>query len=230
MSGTIERVEAEQDNEQDPDGPRWRRRSDARPGEIVRAALDVFAEKGFAAARMEEIARRAGVTKGTVYLYFPSKDDLFRAVVHETIVPAVESGERLVAGFEGSAAELIRELVTAWWQRHGGTAQACLGKLVAAEAANFPALARFYMDEVVLRSRALLEGAIRRGIERGEFRPVPVTDAARLAIAPLVHAASYSRSLLQFDTQPMELGAYVELHTEIFLRGIAKGPETDRDA
>ncbi len=229
MSSTLEQAE-EQENEQDQEGPRWRRRSDARPGEILQAALDVFGDRGFTAARMEEIARRAGVTKGTVYLYFPSKDDLFRAMVHETIVPAVESGERLVAGFEGSAADLIRALVTAWWERHGNTPQACLAKLVAAEAINFPALARFYMDEVILRSRALFESAIRRGIERGEFREVPVTDTARLAVAPLVHAASYSRSLLQYDTHPMELREYVRLHTEIFLRGIARDPETVRDA
>jgi len=216
--------------EDESEEPRWRRRSDARPGEILQAALDVFAEKGFAAAKMEEIGRRAGVTKGTVYLYFPSKDDLFRAMVHETVVPAVEMGERLVAGHQGSGADLVRELIDAWWKRHADTRLACLAKLLTAESANFPVLAQFYMDKVVLRGRALFETAIRRGIERGEFRPVPVTDAARLAIAPLVHAAAYSRSLLPFDSRPLEMGAYAKLHTEIFLRGIAREPENTTDA
>lgn len=225
MSDTTVALDAREQEEGEGEGPRWRRRSDARPGEILQAALDVFAEKGFAAARMEEIGRRAGVTKGTVYLYFPSKEDLFRAMVHETMVPAVEMGERLVAAHQGSGADLVRELIQAWWKRHSDTRLGCLAKLLTGESANFPALARFYMDEVILRSRALLEAAIRRGIERGEFRPVPVTDAARLAIAPLVHAATYSSSLLPFDPQPLEMGVYLRLHTETFLRGIARDPE-----
>src|SRR3954462_1610964 len=97
--------------DEEGDAPRWRRRSEARPGEIVHAALDVFVEKGFAAARMDEIARRAGVTKGTVYLYFPSKEDLFRAVVEDLMGPNLETGERLVADFVGPTPQLLRELV-----------------------------------------------------------------------------------------------------------------------
>src|SRR5215218_10567990 len=92
------------------DGPRWRRRSEARPGEIVTAALDLFVEKGFASTRMDEIAKRAGVTKGTVYLYFPSKDDLFRAVVEEMMGPDLDVAERMVADFTGPTRELVAEL------------------------------------------------------------------------------------------------------------------------
>src|SRR5690242_10352198 len=91
--------------------PRWRRRKDARPEEIVAAALEVFGERGFAAARLEEVARRAGVTKGTVYLYFDGKEALFKAVVRQTIVPAIAQGEALASSFAGSARALLAQLM-----------------------------------------------------------------------------------------------------------------------
>src|SRR5882672_2570528 len=101
--------------------PRWKRRKDARPGEIVAAALEVFVERGFAATKLADVARRAGVTKGTVYLYFESKEALFKAVVRETIVPIFARGEQLVAEYRGSAANLFGELVRKWWELIGET-------------------------------------------------------------------------------------------------------------
>jgi AcrR family transcriptional regulator len=216
------------DDEQD--APRWRRRSEARPGEIVQAALDLFVEKGFSSTKMDEIAKRAGVTKGTVYLYFPSKDDLFRAVVEEMMGPNLEMGERLVAEFTGPTAELIAELIRAWWRVGGGSRIACLSKLLTGEASNFPALAQYYMDQVVVRTRRIFEAALRRGVERGELRDVPLNDAARLAIAPLVHASIYQRSLLPFDPDGWDMERYLELHIDLFLRGLAKVPEIKTNA
>jgi TetR/AcrR family transcriptional regulator len=212
------------------DAPRWRRRSEARPGEIVQAALDLFVEKGFSSTKMDEIAQRAGVTKGTVYLYFPSKDDLFRAVVEEMMGSNLESAERLVAEHTGSSRELIAELIRAWWRVGGGTRVACLSKLITGEASNFPTLAQYYMDHVVLRARHIFEAALRRGMERGELRDVPLTATARLAIAPLVHASIYQRSLLPFDPDGWDMERYLELHIELFLRGVAKEPETETHA
>jgi TetR/AcrR family transcriptional regulator len=212
------------------DAPRWRRRSEARPGEIVLAALDLFVEKGFSSTKMDEIAQRAGVTKGTVYLYFPSKDDLFRAVVEEMMGPNLEMGERLVAEFTGPTRELVAELIRAWWRVGGGTRIACLSKLLTGEASNFPTLAQYYMDHVVLRTRRIFESALRRGMERGELREVSITDAAWLAIAPLVHAAIYQRSLLPFDPDGWEMERYLELHIDLFLRGLAKEPENTANA
>src|SRR5205809_93345 len=101
--------------------PRWKRRKDARPGEIVAAALEVFGERGFAATKLDDVARKAGVTKGTVYLYFESKEALFKAIVRETIVPALATGERLVAEHRGSAADLLRRLIRGWWEAIGET-------------------------------------------------------------------------------------------------------------
>jgi AcrR family transcriptional regulator len=213
------------------EAPRWRRRSEARPGEIVEAALSLFVEKGFAATRMDEIARLAGVTKGTVYLYFPSKEDLFHAVVEDMVRPNIETGERLVAEFTGPTPELLRELLNAWWRLFGGQRLACLSKLMTGEAANFPELARFYMEHVVIRARGIFESALRRGIERGEFREVPLTDTARLAVAPLVHASIYQRSMLPFDNQGWDMERYLNLHIDLFVRGLAReGANRDADA
>src|SRR6266508_6790353 len=113
--------------------PRWRRRKDARPEEIVAAALDVFVERGFAAATLYDVARRAGVTKGTIYLYFESKEALFKAVVRETIVPVIAQGEALAQSFPGSARELLERLVREYWRLVGETALAGIPKLMIAE-------------------------------------------------------------------------------------------------
>src|SRR5256886_10371482 len=129
-------------------GPRWQRRKAARPAEIVTAALEVFVERGFAAARLEEVARRAGVTKGTLYLYFKSKEALFKAVVRETIVPVIAQGEALAQSFTGSARDLVEQLVRSYWTLVGETRLAGIPKLMMAEAATFPVLTKFYYDEV----------------------------------------------------------------------------------
>lgn len=225
MSDPITVPEKESD-----EAPRWRRRSDARPGEIVQAALELFVNKGFSATRMEEIARAAGVTKGTLYLYFPSKEELFQAVVHENVLPRLEMGERLVATHTGGTAELLRQLVHAWWEKMGDSRLSCMAKLMTAESANFPELTRYYVEEVVLRARRIFQSVLRRGIESGEFRQVPLNDAARLVLAPLVQSASYQHSMLAFDPDRLDMQKYLDLHMDIFLRGIAKEPETETDA
>lgn len=213
------------DDEQD--GPRWRRRSEARPGEIVEAALELFVEKGFAGAKMDDIAKRAGVTKGTVYLYFPSKEDLFRAVVEEMVGPNIETGERLLAEHTGTAADLVRELIQAWWRLMGSSRVACLSKLMTGESANFPQMAQYYMDQVVGRARRIFATAVQRGVDNGEFRPVPATYAARLAVAPLAHYSIYQRSMQPYDPEGFDPERYLQLHIDLFLRGLAKVPETE---
>src|SRR5437879_8304555 len=166
--------------------PRWQRRKAARPAEIVTAALEVFRQRGFAAARLEEVARRAGVTKGTLYLYFKSKEALFKAVVRETIVPVIAQGEALAQSFTGTARELVERLVREYWRLVGETELAAIPKPTMAEAATSPQLTRFYYGEVVTRGHRLMAGVIERGIKSGEFRPVHVMVAATLAMSPLM--------------------------------------------
>ena len=101
--------------------PRWERRKDARPQELLEAALDLFVERGYAATRLEDVARRAGVSKGTLYLYYENKEELFKAVVRSSIVPIIGDAEVSVAEFEGHSADLLRQLVLSWWGRLGAT-------------------------------------------------------------------------------------------------------------
>jgi AcrR family transcriptional regulator len=169
--------------------PRFERRKDARPGEIQDAALDLFVEKGFAATRLEDVAQRAGVSKGTVYLYFDSKDDLFKSVIRSGMVRAIEEAEKLVAGFEGSSADLLRQIYAGWWQNIGGTKLSGIPKLMISEAQNFPELARFYYDEVIQRGSRLVASAIERGVARAEFRRVNVDYTVRAMVSPLIMRA-----------------------------------------
>src|SRR3989441_12389674 len=190
--------------------PRWKRRKEARPGEIVAAALELFAERGFAATKLAEVARRAGVTKGTLYLYFDSKEALFKAMVRETIVPVIAQGEAMARSFTGSARELFERLVREYWRLVGETALAGIPKLMMAEAANFPELARFYYDEVVTRGHRLMGGVLERGIRDGEFRPVDVKVAVKLAMAPLVHAASWRHSFALCTREDFDVAKYID--------------------
>src|SRR5213594_2772201 len=202
--------------------PRWKRRKEARPAEIVSAALDVFVERGFAATRLEDVARRAGVTKGTVYLYFKNKDALFKAVVRETIVPVIAQGEALAQSFTGSARELLERLVREYWRLVGETALAGIPKLMMAEAATFPELTRFYYDEVVARGHRLMAGVIERGIKSGEFRRVDVMVAAKLAMSPLMHAVVARRAFASCMPEGFNVRAYLDAHIDLYLHGIAK--------
>ena len=205
-----------------PDAPRRTRRKEARPGELLDAALALFVEKGFAATRVEEVAARAGVSKGTLFLYFPSKEELFKAVVHENAGRHVADAFREVAGFTGSSAELLREVVRRWWTQYGGTPAAGLTKLMVSEATNFPELAQYYQDEVVGPSHELLRRVVQRGIDSGEFRPVDVPPLVHLIIAPLVQMVTWRYSLAPCcpSAQQIDPVALLELHAEMMVRGL----------
>lgn len=202
--------------------PRWRRRKDARPEEILAAALDVFVARGYAATRLEEVGRRAGVTKGTIYLYFPKKEALFKAVVRQSLVLNLERAEAAMAAHGGSAADALRQLLGTVWRTIGDTKLSGLPKLVIAEAANFPEIARFYWDEVASRALRLIASLIARGVERGEFRPVDPRQAAMAGVSPLLFAVIFKHSLYPVSGQRFDFQAFLGAHLENFLRGLAK--------
>jgi AcrR family transcriptional regulator len=200
---------------------RWRRRKEARPGEILDAALAEFAARGFATARMEDIAARAGVTKGTLYLYFASKEELFKSLVRESIGAAIAARQADAEAFEGSAAELLATVLRFIGFFARTSDRAVLPKIVLAEAGNFPELVRFYRAEVVDRGMALLSSIIARGIARGEFRVVDPQHGARLAIAPLLLIVSWRASFSGQDAIPFDMEGLVESHIDVLLRGLA---------
>src|SRR3954447_6433341 len=139
---------------------RWERRSDARPAELVAAALAVFSERGFAGTRLEDVATRAGVSKATVYLYFDSKEHLFEAVVRAAVTPNLERAEAMVEAFAGSTPELVRALLQVF-DGALDTALPAVVKLIVSEAGNFPALARLYAELVIQRGMGLVQRIVR---------------------------------------------------------------------
>lgn len=208
--------------------PRWRRRKEARPQEIVDAALDLFAESGFAATRLSDVAVRAGVSKGTLYLYFPNKEELFKAVVRSAILPNLELAERLFAQARGGSFAILESLLDAFVQRILNSRAGIIPKLVLAEAGNFPDLARFYYEEVIRRAFALLESVLARGVARGEFRSMDVPATARLIVAPMLLSALWRTSFEPIEGRPMDVAGLVRVHLDHLRRALAPdgGAET----
>lgn len=202
-----------------------RRRKEARPAELVAAALDLFVEKGFAATRLEDVAAHAGVSKGTLYLYFDSKEALFKAVVREGLLPALAEGEKLVAGFDGPSEALLREVAAGMWRLIGAQRIGGIPKLIFAEARNFPEIARFYQEEVILRGTAMIRGVIERGIARGEFRPADVDAAIYIVIAPVLMRMIWRHSIDCCAASGIADERYFSEYYEIMLRGLRAAPE-----
>ncbi len=205
---------------------RWTRRKLERPSEILDAAVAVFAEKGFAAARMEDIARKAGVTKGTIYLYFQGKEDVFKTLVRESIGEALTANTASAREFQGSSSDLIRLVLGAIAHMLTTSDRVVIPKIIIAEAGNFPELARFYREEIIERGLALLTGVVERGISRGEFRRLPPGHIARLCVSPILFVALWRTSFEKFDSVPFDYKAFVETHIDVLLRGLA--PEGGR--
>jgi AcrR family transcriptional regulator len=203
-----------------PESARWRRRKDARPQEILDAALAVFAEKGFAAARMDDIAARAHVAKGTIYLYFPSKEAVFKALVQNKLVSELARFAGMARDHHGAIGPLLADVLRAIGRFLTTSNLVVLPKIVIAEAGNFPDLARIYRAEVAERGLALFGGLLRAGMARGEFRDIPLPHAVRLCIAPLLLAAIWRTTFAPLDSEPYDYEGLIEAHIATLLRGL----------
>jgi AcrR family transcriptional regulator len=205
---------------------RWSRRKQARPAEIVAAALELFVERGFAATRLDDVAARAGVSKGTLYLYFENKEELFKAVVRESLLPNIARVETLVAGFEGPTPELVRRMIETIGMTVATSRLGALPKLVIAESGNFPDIARFYLDEVINRGLRLIESVLKRGIERGEFRPVDTGLTVRAVVAPVILLAIWKNSFEPVDAEPIDAQAYLANSLDMLMNGLRTTPSS----
>lgn len=197
-----------------------RRRKEARPSELTSAALALFVEKGFAATRLEDVAARAGVSKGTLYLYFDSKEALFKAVIQEGILPALAEGEAILARHGGSAFDLLELLLNNWWTMIGETRLAGIAKLMISEARNFPEIAQFYYENVIKRGRALVGAALERGMASGEFRTMDVATCIDVIIAPVLMLNIWRHSMaccLGGQANPRE---YLGIHLDLLRQGL----------
>lgn len=203
--------------------PRWERRKEDRPAELAAAALQLFVEKGFAATRLEDVAARAGVSKGTLYLYFDSKEALFKSVIRGSVVPVIVEAEQTVEQFEGSAADLLRTIIDGWWQLFGSGPLGGIPKLMISEARNFPELAQFYHDEVIVRGKSMFQRALRRGIDAGEFRAFDVELVTDVMIGPLLMLALWKHSFACCVPADLNPERYLAAFLDLFLDGLRAG-------
>lgn len=201
--------------------PRWRRRSQARPGEIVQAALDVFAEKGFAAAKLDEIAGKAGISKGALYLYFETKEDIFRAVVREAVVPNIDRVEALLAQATIPFADLLRMALSQMEAVIETSRLGAVAKLVIGESRNFPELARVWHDEVVSRMLAAMSGALERAQMRGEVRLGDPRVQAFSIVGPILLGVIWQETFTPIGAPPAPLKSLVRQHGETIIAGLA---------
>ncbi|QPF74494.1 TetR/AcrR family transcriptional regulator [Roseateles sp. DAIF2] len=198
------------------------RRKEARPQELLAAALALFVEKGFAATRSEEVAARAGVSKGTLYLYYPSKEELFKAVVRENLAIHIAEGLQIAAQHEGSMADLLRFVMCEWWKRVGPGPAGGICKIMIAESRNFPELAQFYVDEVIAPTHRLIGGLLERGMASGEFRRLPVAETVQVLIGPMLQMTLFRQAFgaCQMDPPSPQPESVLEVQMELLLLGL----------
>jgi AcrR family transcriptional regulator len=203
--------------------PRRSRRKSARPAELLEAATRLFVEKGYAATRVEEVAALAQVSKGTLFLYYPSKENLLKAVVRENLAGRFVDWQSELESFEGSTPDLVRYAFQVWRERFANTPAGGICKLMSSECFHFPELAEFYRDEVIVPGNALVQRILERGMTRGEFRPIDVHAGVHLIITPMFSYAHWRHSM--GISYPESLGvseqAFFDMHIENLLRGLS---------
>jgi AcrR family transcriptional regulator len=198
--------------------PAYTRRKEERPTEILKAAMKEFSINGFAATRLDDVACRAGICKGTIYLYFNSKEELFEAVVRDRMIPYIEKMEEIEVRSSGKASAVLREQLQIIHRELVSTDTRYIPKLMIGEGNRFPKLAEFYYREVITRIHKLLRGVIKRGVDTGEFRPEALDWSLQTMLSPALSAAMWRVVFDQFD--PMDTEAMMNSHIEMLLSAL----------
>lgn len=200
--------------------PKWSRRKDARPTEIVEAAIDLFVAKGFAGTTLSEVARRAGVVKGTLYLYFETKEDLFRAAARQAFAENLEVLERSSATHDGSVAEMVPMMLKRVAARIGDGRIPGIMRMVLAESRAFPDLARIWHDEIVSRVLSLLTELIVQGQQHGEVRQGDPKLFAISIAGPMVMALLFREVFGDGSAYSPDLQHLADQHAAVMIRGM----------
>ena len=203
-----------------------RRRKDARPAELLEAALTLFVEKGFAATRSEEVAKAAGVSKGTLYLYFPSQEELLKAVIQHFMGAEIETGIQEAAAADGPTARITEDLLVTWWTRiYEGPASGVF-KLMITEVRNFPEIGEFWVERVVRPGQAIVSGLLQRGVDRGEFVVEDIASAVHTILMPLILECVHKHSFMacgigkDMEIDPVQ---FMHAHLRLVFRGLQAG-------
>jgi AcrR family transcriptional regulator len=197
--------------------PRYRRRKEDRPQEITAAAFDAFAEKGFAATRVDDVAKRAGVSKGLLYLYFKTKEELFKAVVKSVVVRRVDSLIENVETTELSSEDFIRGPLISFLKQVPGSPIGVVIRLLVSEGSRHPDLADYYYDNVVAKGLAAVSGFIQRGVDNGEFRKNPMTELPHILLAPVMLSVIWR---IIFQNKQLDTDKLIETQINMILEHI----------
>lgn len=200
-----------------PSVPRKRRKS-ARPGEIVEAAAQSFIEHGYAGTKLDDVARRAGIAKGTIYLYFAAKQDLFEAVIRDTLEPLISGVETMVDSYDGATDILLQMVITKAYENIVKSDARHVMRIIIGEGHKFPELRELYYETSIKHGVALISRVVQRGVDRGEFRPGPATQNPRLIMAPCIMAAIWSMTFDEFA--PMDIESFMAGHLDVMLNGL----------
>lgn len=194
--------------------PRFRRRKEDRPQEITEAALQAFAEKGYAATRVDDVAKRAGVSKGLLYLYFKTKEDLFKAVIRSFVVPRIDALTAIIDSSELSSEEFLRGPFLEFAKTLPGSPISILVRLMIAEGPKHPDLLQFYWENVVSRGLAAINELLEHGVQSGELRRSVVNELPHLFIMPVVFSVIFR---LLFEKQCPDTDKLIEAQFDLLI-------------
>lgn len=197
-----------------------RRRKDARPAELLDAAFQEFAEKGFRGTRLEDVAARAGVVKGTIYLYYENKTALFEAAVRSRMLPVVDQVQEHVLRHDGPAEGLLRFMIEMIYSRLANPEVRTLIRILVADGPAFPDLLAFYHRVFVSKMVGMLEAIVRRGVERGEFQASAIGQVPQVVMGPALMGAFWQMTFAPY--QPAPLDQFMAAHLELVLDGLRK--------
>ncbi|HET7525256.1 MAG TPA: TetR/AcrR family transcriptional regulator, partial [Burkholderiaceae bacterium] len=194
------------------------------PQQLLDAALMLFVEKGFAATRADEVAQRAGVSKGTLYLYYPSKEELLKAVIREHLGSRIAAGAAEADKHRGPVADLLRDVLSRWWQEVFDSPTSGVFKLIITEVRNFPDLAEFYSREVVHPGEQLIARIVQRGVDSGEFDDLDVAAVVHSLILPMVMMCLHKHSLgaCPGHHEDFDPHAFIRSHIDLVIRGLLR--------
>ncbi|MGE8944131.1 TetR/AcrR family transcriptional regulator [Leptospira interrogans] len=203
------------------------RRKEQRPEEILEAAIEEFAVRGYAQTRLEDVASRAGISKGLVYVYFRTKEELFKAAIRTLLVPRVEALRKQLESSDETSEALIRGPVLSLMKQVVGSRLGYVVRLMVAEGAKHPDLTAFYHEQMISRTMGLLRWIIARGVERGEFKPSPVMDFPQLFVAPVLISLLWK--MLIDRHQHLDAEKMLEAHIDIMLGALKRDPALTPD-
>ena len=206
----------------------WKRKKEVRPQEILKAATELFVEQGFSATLVSMVANKAGVQPGTIYVYYENKEALFKAVIHAAMDPVLQYSNDFLKQYTGSSKNLLFELTHQWWKLMESEACAGIPKLVTAESKNFPDLTRFYMDQVLVHAKRIVEGVLEYGIQKNDFFVENLDISARIMMHSLHEITVYAHSFDSLADEKLDIELYLDQLASFFYKSLSNPHPVDR--